>query len=286
MEAIGVTTQKNSLGALVLVGCLVLIWDWFERCRPEAPRQGRFDRYLPAVIVSIGVYLVHLCDSKTSILCLAVGGFILAAARMPVLRRRIRALGFWAFASVLVFFSLDALFGIKEAIVHSLGRDMTFTGRTDVWRELLALNTNRLVGTGFCSIWSDQHYLSKLPDWVSGSAHNGYLEVFIDGGMIGLLLLVVLLLAAGVKINRQLRFGGDYVLIRFAVFVAMLIGNFSESHFGRMSPLGFLFLLVVIGEAPTATARERTTASYGTTGASENFHGERAGAVVSRFQYG
>jgi hypothetical protein len=36
LESIGVTTQKNSLGAMVLVCGLVFLWDWLESSRPGA----------------------------------------------------------------------------------------------------------------------------------------------------------------------------------------------------------------------------------------------------------
>lgn len=248
IEPVGVAMQKNSLGAMVLVCGLILIWDWFERSRPGAARLGRVERYLPAILLAIGVYLVHLCDSKTSMACLTLGGCILAATRLPLLRKRIGALGGLALAMVLAFFVLDALFGIKDEIVRIMGRDMTFTGRTDVWHALLALNTDPIFGTGFCNFWSDPNYQSRLSDVIAGgrSAHDGYLEVYLDGGMAGIFFLVIMLITVGLKINRQLAVSGDYAVVRFAVFVVMIIGNISESHFGRMSPLGFLFLLAAV----------------------------------------
>jgi len=252
MEVTGVTTQKNSLGAMVLVCSLVLIWDWMERSRPDARRQVRWERYLPAIVLGIGVYLLFLCDSKTSIACLIVGAGILAATRMPLFRQKICSLFIVVLTACLVLFALDSAFGIKEALIHSMGRDMTFTGRTDVWRELLASKTDPVLGTGFCSFWSDPHFQSKLPEWLAEgrSAHNGYLELYIDGGYVGLLFLATMLIAVGIRINRELALGGNYAVVRFAVFVVMLIGNFSESHFARMTPLGFLFLLVAIGSVP------------------------------------
>jgi O-antigen ligase len=243
MEATGVTFQKNSLGALVLVCGLVLIWDWFERSRPGAAPQERTERWLPPVILATGAYLLYVCDSKTSIACLVIGALIISAVRLPLLRRRIGALGIYVLAAVIAFFVLDQVFGISGSVLAMMGRDATFTGRTDVWRVLLDLKTDPLVGTGFCSFWSDKFYQSQLPDWVAFSAHNGYLETYIDGGWCGVFLLGVMLLIVGLRINRHLAFGGNYALVRFAVFVAILVGAFSESHFGRMSPLGFLFLL-------------------------------------------
>ena len=58
MEVTGVTFQKNSLGALVLVCGIVLIWDWLERSRPDSVRQNRFDRYLVIAIAAIGAWLL------------------------------------------------------------------------------------------------------------------------------------------------------------------------------------------------------------------------------------
>jgi hypothetical protein len=55
-----------------------------------------------------------------------------------------------------------------------------------------------------------------------------------------------MLLFVGFRINRHLATGGNYALVRFSALVAILIGAFSESHFGRMSPLGFLFLLAAL----------------------------------------
>ncbi len=274
LESIGATNQKNSLGTLVTVCGLVLLWDWFERTRKGSARQDKIERYLPLAMLGVGIYLLTQCDSKTSIVCLVVGGLILGASRVPLLRKRLSALGIAGIAAGVVFYLLDWAFNIKEAFVTSLGRDMTFTGRTDLWRELLALKTDPVVGTGFCSFWSDAHFQSKLPDWLADgrSAHNGYLEVYIDGGAIGIFFLIIMLLAVGWNINRQLAKADDYVLIRFAVFTTMLIGNFSESHFGRMTPVGFIFLLTAIGYVERRSSRRAPARSANSIHSSHGFN--------------
>lgn len=242
MEAVGVTFQKNSLGTMVVVCGLVVIWAWFERST-TGERKPLWERLLPPIILGIGMYLLHVCDSKTSMLCLGIGGCILAANRLPLLRKRIGKLGALGLVSAVLFFVLDNLIGIKEELLLALGRDATLTGRTDVWRELLSLNTDPIIGTGFCSFWSDEFYLSKLPSWVAHSAHNGYLEMYIDGGYLGVFFLILMLFAVALKLNRHLAEGTSFALIRFAVLVATIIGSISESHFGRMTPLWFMFLL-------------------------------------------
>ncbi|HZL42264.1 MAG TPA: O-antigen ligase family protein [Verrucomicrobiae bacterium] len=249
MEPIGVTVQKNSLGEMVLVCGLVLLWDWLERSRPEAPRQERIERYLPPTILAIGAWLLKLSDSMTSTLCLIIGSIVMLAIRLPLLHRRIDALGRYVLLGVVGFFSLNWMFGITDSVVASMGRDMTFTGRANVWQELLKVHTDPLLGTGFMSFWDDAHYQAILPNWVDSSAHNGYLEIYLAGGFIGVAFLAVMLLATGVRINRALAWGSDYAVVRFAIFIAMLLASFTESNFACMTSLGFLFLLAAIGYA-------------------------------------
>jgi exopolysaccharide production protein ExoQ len=243
LEVTGVTTQKNSLGILVLVSGLVLLWDWLERTREDRVRLSRVEKSLPFIFFLIGVYLMHLCDSETSILCLIIGGGIMFAGRMPFFRNRIRSLGVILVFGFAGLFALDWLFGIKEAVVGSMGRNMTFTGRTEVWHELLKLKTDPILGVGFCSFWSDKSYLVRLPGWVGASAHNGYLETYIDGGAVALFFLAIMLVAAAWRTNRQLGTNGYYGLLKLATVVAIIVGDWSESHFARMGPLWFLFLL-------------------------------------------
>ena len=257
MQVVGVTTQKNSLGALVLICGLVLLWEWLERTKKSRSRENRAERYLPMILFSIGAYLILQCDSKTSIVCMALGIGVLVSIKLPLLRRRIGALGIYTLLGALAFYAADFFFGIRESVVSGLGRDMTFTGRTEVWREILALKTDPIFGIGFCSIWSNNIYLERLPIFVRGSAHNGYLEMYIDGGLIAVLLVVLMLLTVAWRINSQLTRRGNYALLRFAFLLAALIGDFSESHFGRMSSLWFAFLLIAL-EMPAKVFRSVT----------------------------
>lgn len=261
MEATGVTFQKNSLGVMVLVCGLVLLWDWLERTRSETTRLSALERFMPPGVLALGAWLLHISDSKTSILCFALGAFILLASRLPLLRQRINSMGVYLVVLGAGFFVADRMFGLSTWLVTSLGRDMTFTGRTEVWRELLALKTDPLFGTGFCSFWSNPHYLARLPDWVSSSAHNGYLEMYIDGGWLGAGLLGFLLLVLMRRMQRLLTAGGRDALAFFAVLVVAIIANFSESHFGRMSPLWFLFILAALAATPAAEFRRTAPAA-------------------------
>lgn len=249
MEVTGVTLQKNTLGALTALCGLMILWDWLERPKP-GPRTKAIDRYLPHFLALCCIYTLYISNSKTSMICLIVGSFIVISARFPLLRRRISAYGMYAILLGGLIYALDATFGLKEMVVSSLGRDMTFTGRTEVWKELMAAGTDPVVGTGFMSFWDDPYYRSRLPYWVSSSAHNGYLDIYLATGTIGVSLLGLMILATGARINRALNMGDSYSVVRFALFLIGLIANFSESNFAAMTPINFLFLLASIGVAP------------------------------------
>jgi O-antigen ligase len=249
MEAVGVTSQKNALGTLIMVCLLMLLWDWLERSRSNNRPLEKLDRYYTTAVGAIGIWLITLCDSKTSIVTLAIATLIVLSINMPVFRQRINSYGLYALIGAGLFFMLDREFGIMDSIFQSLGRDTTMTGRTDVWRELLAVGTDPLLGTGFMSFWDDQYYRSKLPDWIAFSAHNGYLEVYLAGGVVGVIMLGVMLLGASWRINRALADGTSYSVVRFAILVMMLLHNIAESSFGCMSHLGLMFLVAIFGVA-------------------------------------
>lgn len=248
LEVIGVTFQKNSLGTMLLVCGVIFLWDWIERSRDKSQSHPAVDRYVPMVIAGLILYLFQQCDSKTSMIALLLAGGITVTLKFPAMQARVKSFGIYLLFAAVVLFLLDRMVGVSEWIITSMGRDMTFTGRTEVWNALFAVGTDPLLGTGFMSFWDDPNFRSKLPYWVGGSAHNGYIEIYLFGGYVGLAILAIALLGIGAAINRDLRSGREYSVVRFAILVATLVANFAESNFVCMTPLGFLFIIAAIGD--------------------------------------
>jgi exopolysaccharide production protein ExoQ len=263
LEITGVTTQKNSLGAMIVVCGLIFLWDWLENSRPGATPRTRNARLLTLGLALAAGWLLWQSDSKTSLTCVIVGGLLITAVRLPLLHRRISAMGPAFLVLGVACYFLDLSFGFSTALVSSLGRDMTFTGRTEVWHALLGLHIDPLFGTGFMSLWDDPQLRGRLPEWVAGSAHNGYLEIYLAGGIVGVAFLALMLLVTGLRLNQALRAGGGhFAVVRFAIFLAALIANFSESNFASMTPLGVLFLISAIGDVPLEQTLPLAETSY------------------------
>src|SRR5205823_4258389 len=105
--------------------------DWFERRDHKLAYQSRLEKYLPAAFLGIGGYLLYQCDSITSILCLVFCCGILAASRLPFLKQRLGLVAPFVIILALGFLVLDSSFGLKGAMLDSVGRDDSLTGRKD-----------------------------------------------------------------------------------------------------------------------------------------------------------
>ena len=133
----GVTRQKNSLGELVFVLCIFIFWDFVELRKSR----GRFrirDRWDHILLFGMGLLLLHQSQSKTSLLCLGIGcALSLRGAKpaSPIVSR----IAFWGALSTpfLLFFTQE--FGdVIAPLVKAMGRDMTFTGRANIWHQVTA----------------------------------------------------------------------------------------------------------------------------------------------------
>src|SRR5439155_21080073 len=94
---------------------------------------------------------------------------------------------------------------LNWGIADMLGRVSTLTDRSRIWSELHNMHTNPLFGTGYESFWLDSRLelVSLKAGIVINEAHNGYLEVYLNLGLIGLFLLVAFLIAAYWNISKK-----------------------------------------------------------------------------------
>jgi O-antigen ligase len=144
-------------------------------------------------------------------------------------------------------------------VTSALGRDVTLTGRTDIWQQVLEVNINPWIGTGYFSFWHPDR-AQGISDalgffFVLKEAHNGYIEAYLNTGLIGLALLAILLLRS-VKRSIKLVSGGDsYETFRFAALVVAMLYNVTESAFCSLVVIWFLVLLAMIDLPQFANGR-------------------------------
>lgn len=248
----GVTTQKNSLGEMVFVFGIILLWDLAEIYKGEDRKGRKMQMLIRVGMLLMGLLLLKTCDSKTSLLCLMLGAFILWAGGRLVRMRHGKRLLITCLAGLICLVALDETFSISDKVIRALGRDPSLTGRTDIWRIVLEQKTDQLLGNGFYTFWASDKGKAVVESFMLiNEAHNGYLEMYLDGGLVGDFLLGLLLLAAGGRVINGLFAGSPLGKIGLIYWLLAILYNLSESSFFRLDVLWFTFLLVVI-EAPQA----------------------------------
>jgi O-antigen ligase len=243
----GVATHKNSLGLLVFVLFLVIVWDFIEIIRNKTDPQRKTQIFLRSGLLLMGLWLLKRSDSQTSVLCLVIGGIIFWGSGRLIRMKRGKQVLIGCLGLVFCLMALDKTVGLSDTIVRALGRNPTLTGRTDIWRVVLEQKTDPLIGEGFYIFW-DTAKGQIVADQLMRiySTHNGYLETYVDSGLIGDFLLALFLLAAGGRTIHRLFAGNPLGRVGLAYWFTALIYNLSESSFFRLEPLWFTLLLVTI----------------------------------------
>jgi O-antigen ligase len=153
--------------------------------------------------------------------------------------------------------AFSALFlSLGSGMLQGLGRDSTLTGRTNIWHFALSAVQNPLFGRGFESFWLGPR-LSLIEREIGqgvNQAHNGYLEVYLNLGWVGIMLLVVILLYGYRRILADLRWMTQAASLRLAYFIVAVAYNFTEGSFKTMSPVWIMLLIsiMVVPEIPPA----------------------------------
>lgn len=248
---IGVTTHKNELGVLALICGIFLLWNMMASWR------NRKIEYLSVILMVMTFWLLRgstTSDSKTSLLAFLLSSCMLIF--LNLLRSNPRLVGRILLGLALAFVFLNVMteeFGdmsLYEVIVRSSDRDPTLTGRTDLWKDLIVIaSESPLLGRGFGSFWIGNlsHNLWEKFTWLPTQAHNGYIDVFLELGLVGLFLLISAILLAYKSILKVIADDFGYASLRLVFFLMVLVHNFTESSFLRGgSFLWFVFLLFAI----------------------------------------
>ena len=149
------------------------------------------------VLIAMTLWLLNLSSSATSTVCLTMGCLVIVAARTKVSRQYPGFLKFMIPAAFCLYLLLAFGFDINGDLAGAVGRDPTLTGRSDIWRAVLSTHTNPIIGTGYESFWlgSRLEYVWRLAGQVN-EAHNGYLEIYLTLGLVGVFLLLSFMIAS------------------------------------------------------------------------------------------
>lgn len=243
----GVATNKNTLGIITFICGLFLIWDMFHVRSADGRKSDMPDILSRVLLLMMVAWLIYLAHSLTSLVCLILGTGILLFMKFPSFRRQFRFFGVYSLVAGYVVFILYYS-GILQVLVKISGRDMTLTGRTDLWADILRESINPLVGTGYQSFWlgTRADFLWEKYYFHPTQAHNGYLEIYLNGGWIGVLLLMAMIVATGSKLKKSLLLERSFGILLVAFLVTAVCYNWTEARFSNLNLLWVLLSLAAL----------------------------------------
>ncbi len=245
MEPVGVGTQKNSLGELCDFLGLALLWRLRGAYNNREDRNRRRRLLALGAVLAMVIWLLWTCNSMTSICAFSMASGVMLLSTKPAFRRNPSTVHLLV-AGVLISTMYALFFQSSGDLIQSLGRNPTLTGRTDIWALVLSMPSNRALGVGYESFWMGAR-LQKIWNTIQGlrlnESHNGYIEVLITLGWIGLALLVVLITTGYRNVIAAYRRDPDTGSLRIAWFLAPLITGFTEAAFRMMGVPWIIFLL-------------------------------------------
>jgi exopolysaccharide production protein ExoQ len=241
---VGATTGKNMLGVLCLISGVFFFWDTVARWSQRKERRTRRIIIVNIAFLAMILYLLNLANSATSRVCLVLGCLVIAAAHLGSMKRHPAILKTLIPVTLCVYMILQFGFGINGELAGMVGRNANLTGRTDLWTLLLGMHTNPFLGTGYETFWLGPR-LQRV--WhafaVVNEAHNGYLEVYLNLGLIGLLLLGVFLIAKYRAIGRGFSSCYSLASLNLALWTVLLFYNVTEAAFKASHFMWLTFLL-------------------------------------------
>ena len=232
----GIFPSKNYLGNVMAIGIITLL---LESGRWTVARVLKMGICLPILVLS---------QSFTAIVCALACGGVIAYLKLT---RRQKLVLVGAGVSLGVWISV-LLPNFAALLLGASGKDTTLTGRDVIWAfafKYIALRP--FFGYGYYGFWiSQQDAALEYLGWNPNQAHNGFIDLTLNEGFVGLAILLLVFYVALRRSLRQLRQGDATGAGRwsFVMLVYLLVHNVSEADFYQR-PAWVVFLVAFIASA-------------------------------------
>ena len=201
----GVFTHKNNLGEAMALGVSVAFIRLASRGK---------SRVTSALSIGICGFMLAMSQSRASWVAAVV-------AVMVCLLTRFNRLSFWLRVPALVIAvstlttALTVLWLNIDAALALIGRDLTLTGRTVLWASAFSAGLDRpWLGYGYRAFWLGANGgAASIGRGATAFAmeinhgHNGFLDLWLEMGLVGLILFLVVLLPFARRAFRIARRG-------------------------------------------------------------------------------
>lgn len=258
----GIYPHKNELGVVAALMVLLGLWGLFA---------GAFkERLLGLPLAVLGITFLIVSKSKTSLgLALLVPFMALAVLAATRLLRWSPSVTVPAIFSAVTLVYLVGVWSWVwdfHAVALALFGDPTLTMRTDIWSFAYEMASQRpLTGYGYEVFWGAG---PGSPNQIHGEgfvrkvvhAHNGYLDVTVHLGLIGLALVLTMVLYALQQAGRRATREPGATFAHLSIVIFLMLYNLLEVTWFRSFSITSMVLVMILARPQLASGRMPATA--------------------------
>ena len=158
---------------------------------------------------------------------------------------------------------LTFFFSGQTGVASALGRSATLSGRTDIWAALLPTVPNPIVGAGFESYWigPGAETLWRMlglagwwhPEVLVTEAHDGYIEVYLNLGLIGVGLVALVLITGYRRAVAAFRKDPSVGSLMLAYVIVSAVYSITEAGFRSPDPMWIFLLWAIVSSSGITT---------------------------------
>ncbi|WP_083651064.1 O-antigen ligase family protein [Azonexus hydrophilus] len=239
----GIYRQKNEMGQVSALCFYFMIYGFSVSLG--------FKRQIYALLAIASIALCVLSNSKTAIALMLM---------VPVISYFFvyvwkKAWGIRQYAAVciivVVFFCLIMIFDVTvKGVSLFIYGDDTFTGRTNIWDfAFYYINNSFWFGHGYGSFWGVGDNSESLGEgFISGliQAHNGYIDVLLELGFVGLMIFFILIIIFFVNIQSSKVIDRSSRFLFLNLLIFFLLNNLMESSIFRSFVTMWVVFLIAL----------------------------------------
>lgn len=193
----GIYTHKNTLGKMMTLSStiftLLLLSD-------------RRHRLALATFLGLSILLLLLTASKGALVILIAMLGVVAGCQVLRANYRWMVVLLGSLALVIGVVATLLALNLELIVVDLLGKDLTLTGRTPLWGYAIdMIKMQPWLGYGYEAFWDGMNgpsaYIWRAVRWSVPDAHNGFIELTLHLGLVGLTLFLV---GYGINVIRSI----------------------------------------------------------------------------------
>ncbi|HMN24568.1 MAG TPA: O-antigen ligase family protein [Ignavibacteriaceae bacterium] len=194
----------------------------------------RYAKLYDSVIILISVLIIYKAHSSTNLIAVVIIVFMGIVFQIESVFKNLgigRSILGLTFLFILTFGGIFLIFSseIFGLIPGYFGKDTTLSGRVDIWDFVWNdIEKRLLLGYGFATYWIMgssrlEIFASYFEGFMVNEAHNGYLEIILQLGVVGFISFLFPVIA---YIYRMFKLNSNIAIL---IFVSIMTLNYTES---------------------------------------------------------